>query len=300
MKKFNKKIFWIPLILFGLLFGFYGKTAAKYVSDSFWNYYLKSKGFYFSSEYLSTNGFKNVNNLWDGNSVHFNVKNILNSNVVSDYDISYTATCSIDGDASSYAECRMNGTSSNEYSGVLSNFQSCFNNTSDGINVSTLSKTDCEIGGYDWVSHIVTADLYFEVVVTDSDYELNDVNVLVEVESTSPYRQSLSGEFILHKNVASTDVTFDYIDYSNYGRLTLTNPSALDKCVVVSWNSYNLVIGDDKSIFNSYNADSNGYINEVVFSVDAKKSNSYIFYKRDFTKSYDVEQFNVNNSSDCL
>ena len=53
------------LILCGILVGIvllnYAYTYAKYVANSTWNYYLQSKEFFFSSDSLDSEGFKNVN-----------------------------------------------------------------------------------------------------------------------------------------------------------------------------------------------------------------------------------------------
>ena len=44
-------------------------SYAKYASNTVWNYYLESKGFYFNTD-LSTG---NTDNNWDGSSITFDV-----------------------------------------------------------------------------------------------------------------------------------------------------------------------------------------------------------------------------------
>ena len=68
----------------------YGVTYARYASNSIWNYYLESKGFYFTSETLKN---KRVNNEWDGSRVYFDVRNSVNSYIATEYDIKYKITC---------------------------------------------------------------------------------------------------------------------------------------------------------------------------------------------------------------
>lgn len=300
MKKIKKSIFLIGLIIVGIVVGAYAFTYARYVSNSIWDYYLNSKGFYLSSDYLASSVVKNVNNSWDGESVHFNVENALNQAVITSYDINYNVSCTITGDAASYSECHLNGTNSNTYSGVLPGLESCSNTTNDGIDVSTLNKTDCELGGYTWVSQLATKDLYFDVVLTDGAYELSDLIVNITITSTSPYRKTISGDFSLHKrNSEDNSVTMNYKNYSNYDRLILSNSYAENKCVNISWNSDKLLIANNKNEFSSYLADTSGYINQITLNINAKSSLSYIFYKRDFNMTYNVNEFFLEESSEC-
>jgi hypothetical protein len=277
-----------------------GYTLAKYVSNSVWDYYLKSKGFYFSSDYLGSSIVKNANNLWDRGSVHFNIKNSLNETVMTDYDIDYRTVCTIEGEASTHAECHMNGTTSNIQDGVLSSFQACSNPTDDGADVSTLNKTDCELGGYDWENQVAVKDLYFDVVVTDSDYDLKDVVVNITATSLSPYSKTLIGQFTLHKNSTGiSNVSMYYKNYSNYDRLTVSNSYSNTKCVRIIWDSNKLVINAESNEFNSYGTDTNGYINEIKFNINARTSLSYIFYRRDFNTTYDVSEFQITETTGC-
>jgi hypothetical protein len=299
-KKLKKNIFLVLLIVIGSLLCAYGFTLAKYVSNHVWDYYFKSKGFYFSSDYLGSTTIKNVDNQWNGGSVNFNIKNNLNQTVITNYDIGYSATCTIIGDASSYTECHMNGTESNTQEGVLSSFQTCVNNTGDQVDVSLFNKTDCELGGYDWVNQVAIKDLYFDVVLTNGSYELTDVVVNVAVTSTYPYRKTLNGNFTLHKNnINENSVTLNYKNYSDYGRLIVSNSYSSNKCVKVTWDPNKLLINADNSEFSSYLTDLNGYINEIKFNIGAKGTLNYIFYKRNFDITYDVTEFLIEESSGC-
>lgn len=275
-------------------------TYAKYVYSSIWNYYLNSKGFYFSSDYLGSNTIENVNNLWNGSSVYFNVKNNLNNNVVTDYDIGYNVVCTIKGDAATHSECHLNGNSSNTQSGVLTNIQSCVNIKEDQTDVSGLNKTDCELGGYEWESQIATNELYFDVAVTDDSYQLSDVVVNIVVTSTSPYVKALSGDFTLHKITNNENkINLNFKNYSNYNRLVISNSYLESKCIRVSWDSNKMLIDSNSGQFSSYETDTNNYINAIKLNINSKESLNYIFYSRNFGVTYTVDDFSLEEISEC-
>ncbi len=301
MKDKKKHIIIISALLVCSIAVIYSLTYAKYVSNSVWNYYLKSKGFYFTSEQLSSNSVvQNANSQWDGGSVNFSIKNNLNQDVITDYDISYTATCTVTGDAASYAECRMNGAGTNTQDGVLSSLQACNNGTGDNVDVSSFDKTTCELDGYDWVNQIATKNLYFDVVLTDTDHTIEDVVVNVKVTSTSPYSQTLSGDFTLHKAITKGDeVSISYKNYSNYDRLIVSNPSSSTKCVKITWDTNKLLINADSSQYSLATTDSNNYINQIKFNINAKESLSYIFYNKSFNTKYSADDFTIEETDGC-
>lgn len=301
MKKFKKYFHLGLLIIMGSLLGFFSFTYAKYISKSVWDYYLKTVGFYFYSDNLGFTAVKNIDNLWDGESVYFNIKNNLNQTVITNYDIGYTAVCTVTGEAASYSTCHMNGSGTDTYTGILSSIKICINSTTDGIDVSGYDEETCELGGYDWTSRISTQDLYFDVVLTNQSYEISDVVVNVEVTSTSPYNKTLIGEFTLHKrNVEEHAVTLNYDNYSNYDRLIIFNSHSSNKCVKITWDASKLIIDADSSEFISYATDLNGYINEITLNINAKNNLSYIFYKRDFDAVYNVTEFTIEETTGCV
>ncbi|MGE5456025.1 MAG: hypothetical protein ACM3O4_02865 [Ignavibacteriales bacterium] len=292
-----KKYIILTLILgFGTFMYFYGETLAKYVSNLAWDYYLKSKGFYFSSSYLATNPIQTIDSKWNGESVHFSVKNNLNQSVITSYDISYEVACTIKGDAALHSECHMNGTELNTFNGTLTPTELCVNNTGDQVDVSAFDKSTCETGNYDWVSQITTNDLYFDIILTDVQYELKDVTVEVKATSKTPYRKILIGDFILHKVDRKEDtLSLDYKNYTNYDRLIISNLYATNKCAKVTWDDTKLIIDSNLGIDN----DQDGYADEIKFNIEAKKSLSYIFYKKNFEDIYTTQDFTIEETSGC-
>lgn len=300
MKKIKKHKFLIMIVTVISFLCIFGFTYGKYVSNSIWNYYLESKGFYFSSDYLGTTESKNVDNLWDGESVAFNIKNSVNQNVITGYDIGYNVSCEIQGDAASHAECHLNGTNLSTQTGVLTSIGACQNKSNDNVDVSSYNKTNCELGNYNWLYQAATNNLYFDIVLTDQQYTLKDVSVNITATSSTPYQKTLIGNFTLHKSNATSDaVTLDYKSYSNYERLTIANSYANTKCVKLTWNSSNLLIDTNSTGISSSNVDENDYINEIKFNISKKTSLSYIFYKRHFSETYNVNDFTIEETTGC-
>ncbi|NLL44495.1 MAG: hypothetical protein GX247_02365 [Mollicutes bacterium] len=299
--KWLKKYGLIILIIFVILFFLFdGVSFARYVSNSVWDYYLRSQGFYFNSDYLSLEGINNINNNWDGERVYFNIRNNLNQTVITDYDINYTVECSINGDMADHLECYLNGTDSNIFDGVLESIHVCQNTKGDDVDVSEFEQTECEENGYEWVTEIVTHDLYFDVIATDSTYEFNDVTVNITITSTSPYRKILKGNFILHKkNLEEDKIALDYINYDDYGRLIVSNSYSENKCVQVSWDSNKLQIDADVNEFISYQVDNNDYLEAVKFIMAPRDTTSYIFYKRNIEETYDISDFTIEEIDEC-
>ncbi len=84
MKK-RTKILLLSVILLSLVSLItYGYSLAKYVSNSAWNYYLSTKGFYFSSKQLDISKITNINNNWEQDSTYFTIKNSENDFLISD------------------------------------------------------------------------------------------------------------------------------------------------------------------------------------------------------------------------
>lgn len=298
MKKRTKTLLLAIILLCLVSLITYNYSMAKYVSNSLWNYYLSTKGFYFSSEQLDTNKITNVNNNWEYDSTYFRLQNSENDFLVSDYDIEYNVKCTIQNDAAEYSKCTLNGTDSDTFTGILSSSSICINNI-DEQDVSTLTKENCEASGYEWRLQENFKNLYFDVIKTGS-HDLTYVSVLIEVTSTAPYQKTLVGEFNLNSiELQESGLKINYKEFENYSRVIVTNSYDENKCVKLSWNQDNLRIDETSENIISFNQDINNNINEVIFDIDKKNSISYLFYKTDFNKMYDYKEFNLVESNDC-
>lgn len=269
----------------------YLTSLARYSSSSVWNYYLESHGFYFSSDFLG-NDKKNVDTLWDGNSVHFNIKNSSNDSLITDYDIRYNVSCEVLSDIP--ATCTLNGTGASSFNGVLSSNSRCINNI-DEVDVSSFNKTECDIKGYSFENLEVNQDIYFDVV-PDDGFELTNVDVKITVRSISPYRKSISGVFSLFKNSRDLgSITKSVIDNVDYDDLVITNSYDSRKCVNVKFDSSKRLVDYDDSMSNVI-LDDSGYIKEFNVGIDGMSNKKIKFFNRDFSYNYLVDDFYVVES----
>lgn len=276
-------------------------SYAKYVYDSTRDYFLKAKGFYFYSDTLGTSTINNSNNSWDGGSVYFDFRNSLNDAAVTDYDINYDVECNIEGLAAEYLECRLMGTELDTYSGTLSAVQGCRNDTDDQVDVSNLNKTTCELNGYLWASQVAKKDIYFDVINSNSEYKISEVTVNLKVTSTSPYKKSLYGKFILNKiDSVEGNIELSYSNYLGVNKLVVSNSFNENKCLKLTWNSDHVLIGENKSKFSSFKFDENGYLNEVDFNIEPKSEITYNFYERLYglTSDLNLIDFNVETQDE--
>jgi hypothetical protein len=121
------------------------------------------------------------------------------------------------------------------------------------------------------------------------------------VTSTSPFRQTLSADFILDKTAITAEgsINMNYRSFANNDRLNISNTFSEDKCLRLRWDADNLRINTDKTTLYSYSEDSDGYINEIVFKVGARQNRSFIFFKKFFSQTYGVNEFTVEKLSSC-
>lgn len=294
MKK-KKKIL-IILILLTLISVSYLTSFARYSSNYVWNYYLESHGFYLNSEVLGLDK-KNINTLWDGNSVHFNIKNYSNNKLITDYDIRYNLTCEVlNGDP--YI-CKLNGTESSSLSLVLSSNSNCINNTEDGVDVTGYGKTECEISGYEWQNLAVNQDVYFDVVNPNGD-EVNSAKVKITLRSTSPYNKTMTGIFNLFKNSQSNgEIIKQIYDNELYDELVITNSYDIRKCILVSFDTSTRTVDKTNDMI-SPTVDNDGYIDSFKLALNGNSSKKIKFYNKDFSTNYSIDDFVISDSNGCF
>lgn len=284
--KNRKKLIILIIILSFILMISYGVSYARYASNSIWNYYLESKGFYFTSNTLEN---KKVINDWDGSRVYFDVRNSVNSYVATEYDIEYEVTCNIKGEVN--GKCLVNGTESNIYNGTLSSYEGCVN-LKDDTDVSSYNKEKCNSEGYSYRIKESVANNYFEVVSNDEE-ELNNITIELIVKSVSPYTRTLKNDIILSRSLDETgSLNLIYNEYSEYSRVIISNSYSEKKCVKLSFDSSKIRIDNDSNVI-SYGTSDDGYINNVTLGINSKSNINYLFYRVDNTKEYLETDFSL-------
>lgn len=299
MKQKMKKIIFISIIIMSITFTT-SLTFGKYTYNSVWNYFLKSRGFYFESDLLASDVKKNSILKWDGSNISFTIKNSVNRELISEYDISYKITCNVLGEEKEYIDCYLNGTESSEFTGNLSSLSSCVNNI-NLESVDSLTKTECEMSGYEWKQEIATKDIYFNLELTKETETIDEVAVEIVAESLTPYHKTLKGIFYLNR-VELNDETFltDFQSFNNYDELTIINTSKDEKCFLINFDSNKFLFDLNKYEIVNHEVDSNDLVNSFEVKIDKEKSSVYSFFKIDNQNSYlkdnlTVEEKNCSN-----
>ncbi len=288
----KKKYIFIGLILVLVsILAFNGKSYAKYVSNVLWNYKLESLGFYFSSPDLGNTRVTNVNNNWSGEDIVFSINNGLNEMVTTNYDISYQVTCTIENNIN--ARCVIGNTNTNTYRGILSHSSGCMNNTDDEVDVKAYTKTQCEVSGYEWVDYLMERQISFNI---ESETDLTDVTVNINVSSTSPYEKNLYGRYVLHKVIPENErLNMEYTDVDNQGYLVISNSYKRTKCASISFDSTKVRIENNNNI-DSYRTSNDGYINEFDFTISNNDSIKFNFYEKELD-NYDSSLFTLTEKT---
>lgn len=262
-------------------------TFARFIKDTFYNFYLGSKEFYFTSNRLKEKEATYQVNNWSGVGafeITFDLLSSLNNKLYTNYDIDYKIefTCSED------ATCTIDNKTGTIYNTTHS----------ASININVVPKRVFKEG----------EELIIKVVAT----------------STSPYVKSLAAKFIYTSG--KKGVTYSITDSNSNPYLDLGITNANTYCTVIeAFNSYKK--GDYIDINNYLELDSNlkdkcigkyikvsfdpsiilvdttsflldnskldyitiedvSYIKEITFPIEAVSSRELKFYKIDPSKNY--------------
>lgn len=241
-------------------------SFSKYIYNSVNDYYLSSKGFYFNSDKLSIKHSEfEIENNWSGAetySITINLNSKRNDLVFAESDIDYEIS---------------------------------FTN-SDNI-VCTASKTKGTIkgsnsGGLNEDYFIITINPKDGVGLPDGTQTWVDI----EVKSTAPYVQTLSGK--LYVGVGSEDISYEIIDSTNnqYLEVNITNSLNEGKDVTLSFDP-NLILLDMTDTFTlnatkqvTQDINNYAYVNSVTSYVKTLETTSVRFYKVDPSQNYTFQK----------
>lgn len=263
-------------------------TISGYVYNKVWEYNLVSKDFHFYSDHLNKTSLENVNNNWDGEKVTFNLRNYKNLELITKDDIEYLISCETNKE---YIDCYLNGSNQKSTIGVLNNIEYCKNTKSDGINVSSYNKINCEVSGYTWHTDPNKKNHYFELQLNDLSKEINEVEVYITAISNKPYKKELNGTFKLKKVIQDKKIDLTIKEEIDSYKVILSNTFLEERCVSISWNEHLI----EEAEFLSYELTSNDYINKVTVLLEGKSSKIYTFYGDDIK----VNDFTVDSDIKC-
>lgn len=292
MKKYSKKIIFV-LVFLAVFVAATSLTFGKYIYNSAWNYYLTSKGFYFKSDLLDINSRTNSILKWDGSNVIFNIKNSQNDELISEYDITYKVSCEVLGDETDYISCKLNGADSDEFTGNLVSLSKCLNKKDD-IDVSSYSKAECEINGYEWKEDVANKENYFNLELTDSTKSIDEVTVKIVAESIIPYHEILEGVFILNRVAGKEEeIVVNYESHSEYDELSIINTTETNKCLEITFESNDYSIDPNEISYLDYKTDDSKKINKIDIKIPRKNSGIYKFYKINQEKVYSEDNIKI-------
>ena len=292
MKK-KRKIVIIVLLSIFLIVATIAMTQGKYIYNSVWNYYLSSKEFYFESDMLSINTKNNSLLKWDGSNVNFVIKNSLNNELISEYDISYKIKCEVIGKEAEYMDCILNDSNLSTFEGKLSSEAKCYNSL-DETDVSQLTKSECELKGYTWKNEITSKNNYFNIILKDNTKKIDELKVKITAESITPYKQILSGIFNLNKVEGHTsDYIINYESYDESDEISITNISSEKKCISIDFDSSDYSVDSSSDYILNSISDNNGKISGIEIELEEQKTAQIELYKINDEKVYSVNDINV-------
>ena len=326
------KLFFIVFGLLILLTFIIKPSYARYIYNGLKDYYYESQSFYFNCDKLSSNGAVFQLDNWDGVNT-FPVNYTLNSiknDLVSSPDI-------VEYEVKSY-ECASNyyivDSAFGSYSVGTKIPRTTYSNLSDENKARCSATATCTISKEEGLINTTSHTDSFSVNITpNTTLEQGDyVELMVTVESTSPYTKTLTGTVKL--NVGVPGISYEivdkvgqpYLDFKitntlNYYRVAIpfggytfgapideavyNNLSSTDKAkctsaiIRLSFNP-NVILVDVTSDFydNAYSyttqmIDGKSFVNGITFGVDRVSSTSIRFYKVDTSNNY-TYPFNNN------
>ena len=139
--------------------------------------------------------------------------------------------------------------------------------------------------GYRYAAVKTVQDIYFDIVGN-----ANDVLANITVTSLEPYTKTISSDFILHKDQSEEGNI--KLQYNENKQLIITNSYNEDKRIKINWNSSKLRIIEDVS--SDFQVDTEGYINEMIITIDKKNSLSYQFYEINESSVNDFSLIELN------
>lgn len=274
-------------------------TYGKYISNTIWEYYLISQGFYFSSNYLNTNNPTIVDNDWDEDVIFVDVKNHENESLIATGDIEYTLECNVVSPNSESLTCVIDEEEKSMITSKVIGEEVCINETEDQVIVSSYEKSKCLEEEYTWIKLPVINTHYF-IVKPEPGFVYEDVEVEVKLTSTKPFVKKLLGRFVLHKNnIEENTISKRLINDGDKRTLIVTNSYLENKCITLGFNPALFTVVSDLTHFSKITTNAQDIVNKVSFLIPEQSSFKIEFSPLDKEATYTQNNFTASEDSVC-
>mgnify|MGYP004596243059 FL=1 len=286
----------IIIIIFLLILTPLVLTFAKFIKETFYNFYLGSKEFYFTSNRLKEKGATYQVNNWSGIGsfdITFDLLSSLNNKLYTSYDIDYKVEYSCSKDATCSIE---NGT------GII--YSSTHSAT---VNIKVSPNRAFKEGEELVVDVSATStNPYVKTLNAKFIYTSGKKGITYSItdEKTNPY---LNFSITNANNYCTVIKDFDtykkgdFIDINDFLNLNNTSKSnCISKYIKLTFDP-NIILVDttssllDNSTLNYITINNVSYIKEITFPIDALSSRELKFYKIDPSKNYTYPNDETNS-----
>lgn len=268
-----------------LVIGFFAmilfKSNAKYINYKEMNHYYESSKFYISSPILNKENKNNIINNYNFKPIEFIVKNSLNKNQITNYDINYQLECSINEDAKSYYKCTFDNTTSSTISKELQKSSKCKED-------NTLTEEECLKNNYTIELDEVINKHTLKVEKTKEEYQNNYITIEIKLTTTKPFTHNLTGTYILNINNDTQDIIEikSIKDLNSSCEYIITNKFLTKKEVKLNINTDNVLIDETSSTYlnrlsNTINL--NNYIDTFNININSFETKIINLYKKNFS-----------------
>lgn len=268
------------LLVVGFLSIILFKSNARYTNYQEFNHLYESSKFYFSSNNLDSENKYNVINYYDFNNITFNLKNSLNEEQISQYDLEYEITCEVKDEANEYYKCLIDDKDNNVLKSELKKKITCV----EDIN---LTEEECTEQKYTKKLTENIKEHTFKLEKIKDNYELDNVTVSLKATTKKPFTYLLEGTYILNlnTNIKDTILINNLNDTKSSCEYLISNTYKENKIIKLNINTTNLIIDETSKIYldkiaSTTNVDN--YINSITFNLNTNNSLKINLYKKDF------------------
>ena len=228
-------------------------SLAKYLYTNFYEHYLTTHNFYFTSDYLTTDNKTYVLNNWGGTEdfiFTFHLLNYLNLDEYTKEDITYRLSFS----CSDNVTCEENKINDHLLEG------------------NTVTKDEISIN------------------IHPNSIKENDVVTLnITAESASLYPKELKATVILNVNNLGISYNISDSEKALFLALNISNDNENDKKVKLSFDPTSVSIDTtNELVYEGLSTLDTDFIKESVITLKAGSDNTIYFYKKDINKNYSL------------